>query len=68
MSTEQSELTYKSGATLHSDCDCCEHAAKRLAALEAAVKSLLAFDQLPWEAKRPDVFQLRLAALRRCLE
>jgi hypothetical protein len=42
MSTEQSDLTYKSGTTLHSECDCCEHAAKRLAEIEAELAEIKA--------------------------
>ncbi len=29
--------TFATGATRHSDCDCCEHASKRIAELEAAL-------------------------------
>ena len=42
--------------------------AQRIADLEAAASSLLAFTEYAPEAQRPDVWHMRLAALRRAIE
>jgi len=38
MSTPFSEAAFAAGDTLHSDCDCCEHAAKRTVTLRGSIK------------------------------
>lgn len=47
--TENSDKTYERGATLHSACECCEHAAEEIERLTKVVADLLSLGQIPAE-------------------